>query len=650
VRWRDEAAQRTRRAGGAPVSGRGNAVLALAATAWVVVAIVFATGSISGARTVVPPSGVSPACLPATLNAGATIAGTGVSVSPAPSSDSASPATQISFLGAPATSISNVEVEGSRTGEHAGRLEPYSQGDGASFVAERRFAPGERVRVRAQVGTDAAARSISFSFGVASPYPTDGVPTFPNPPAQPSAVQSFVTAPALHPPALTVTTPDQDPKAGQVMMTVGPGPGDYGPLIFDADGHLEWFDALARGVDAEDLRVQRYEGQDVLTWWQGKVLAQGLGEGEDVIMDSHYTTLATIHAGNGYQADLHDFQIVPGGVAYLTVYDLIRCDLAAVGGVRNGVLIDTAVQAIDMKTGLVRWEWHSLDNVDVRDSHAPVPREAIPWDWFHLNSLDLQSDGRILLSARQLWAAYELDGRSGKVLWQLGGTHSSFAMPAGAETAWQHDARLRPDGTVTLFDNGSAPRVHAESRGLRLALDMRRHSARVVRAYPHPRTPVVADSQGDLQTLPDGNVLVGWGSIPSVSEFAPEGALLFDAHLPPGDASYRAFRFRWSGRPSWPPVASARVLATEDQTAVFASWNGATDVAYWRVLAGTSPTSLTVRATARDSGFESAITYPESYLEHHVEYVAAQALDAKGAVLGTAPTVAVSPPRSAPGS
>jgi Arylsulfotransferase (ASST) len=243
---------------------------------------------------------------------------------------------------------------------------------------------------------------------------------------------------------------------------------------------------------------------------------------------------------------------------------------------------------------------------------------------------------------------YELDGRSDEVLWQLGGAHSSFAVPAAAQPAWQHDARMQPDGTVTLFDNGSNPRVHPQSRALHLAIDARARTVTLLHSYAHPQAPLLSDSQGNMQTLPDGNLLVGWGAIPSVSEFAPSGALLFDAHMPPGTSSYRAFRFPWSGRPSSQPAVNARVLATEDQTAVFASWNGATDIASWRVLAGLEPNSLEPQATARFGGFESTITYPENYLEHHVEYVAVQALDAKGDVLGTSPTVAVAPPSAPP--
>jgi len=613
----------------------GYIVLLVAAAAWITVAVVLGTGH-PGAQTPVPPSGPSPECLPSSFDHSAALEGSSVDVSPAPGTASANPATQISFRGTPASDIQDVVVQGSRSGRHSGQLDGYYQGDGASFVPAQRFIAGERVDVRMLLGPAGHERRSSFSFGVATPYPTDGIPGFPNPAAPPSAYQSFVSAPALHPPILDVTAADRDPAAGDLMMTVGPGPGQYGPVIYRPDGRLVWFEELPSAINALNLSVQSYEGQLDLTWWQGHVLGSGFGKGEDIVMDSNYQTVAIVHAGNGAEADLHDFQIAPNNVAYITAYDLVRCDLSSVGGVRNGALVDTAVQEIDMKTGLVRWEWHSLDHVAAGESHAPVPTTAIPWDSFHLNSIEHEPNGNLLISARSTWAAYLLQSGSGRILWQLGGANSSFAMGAGAEAAWQHDPRMQPDGTITLFDDGSTPRVHYQSRGVRLAIDPARHIATLLRAYPHPGNPLVSDSQGNLQTLPDRGSVIGWGSVPSVTELGPSGQLLLDAHLPPGYSSYRAFRFPWNGHPLAPPQTSARLLAAHDATAVFASWNGATDVRAWRVLAGAAPDALTSRATVPDSGFESSVTLPDPY-----RYVAVQALGASGELLGSSAVVGV---------
>ena len=619
------------------------AVLAvLAVLAWALAAIVLGSASLtllSGSHSRHPTAvrdGVSPACLPTTLAHTAALAGTHLDVSPEPEAQDANPDTQISFLGAPAAQIRAVAVVGARSGAHPGHLRPYSQGDGASFVPDAPFEEGERVTVRAVIGAGSAARPLAFRFSVDTPYPTRTTPQFPNPQAAQSEYQSFATMPGVHPPILTVTVPDGDPGAGDVLTTNGPGPGQYGPLIYTPQGQLVWFYRLPAGETAEDLNEQSYEGRRALTWWRGRVLELGFGQGEDVVMDSSYRTVARIGGGNGLKADLHDFQIAPDAVAYITAYNPIRCDLSSLKGAPDGAIIDTAVQEIDMRTGLVRWEWHSLEHVGASESQTPAATDTTPWDWFHVNSIDPEPDGNLLISARNTWASYQLQAGTGRILWRLGGTTSSFRMGPGTEVAWQHDARMLPDGEVTLFDDGSNPPIHHQSRALRIALEPAQRRARLRLAYTHPSPAVLAPSQGNMQTLADGNTLVGYGGVPQVSEYSPRGALLLDAHLPYDMAFYRAFRFPWSARPSTPPAVLANLNNTGEETVVRTSWNGATGVAGWRVLAGEHRGSLAAGATIPSSGFESSTVLPRRY-----RWVAVQALDATGQVLDSSHAVAV---------
>jgi len=364
------------------------------------------------------------------------------------------------------------------------------------------------------------------------------------------------------------------------------------------------------------------------------VLSLGFGQGEDLVMNSHYQTIARVRGGNGLRADLHDFQIAPHDIAYVTAFNPIRCDLSPVKGASHGAIIDTAIQEIDMKTGLVRWEWHSLDHVGAEESETPAPTTSTPWDWFHVNSIDLEPDGDIFISARSTWAGYQLEGGTGKILWRLGGLESSFKMGPGTETAWQHDGRILADGEITFFDDGSNPPIHSQSRAVRIALDFKTHEARLVSAYTHANPPLLAPSQGNMQTLADGNTVVGYGGVPAISEYAASGALLFDAHLPYDMAFYRAFRFPWSGRPASPPAVLASLNDTGEETIVHTSWNGATEVAAWRVLAGKRAGSLAAQTTIPAGGFESATTLPKKFA-----YVAAQALDSSGHVLASSRTV-----------
>jgi hypothetical protein len=574
-------------------------------------------------------------CLSASLNHSAKLAGVPVDVSPAPGTDTADPHTQISFLGAPTSQIRGVSVTGTRSGRHPGRLDGYSQDDGASFVPTTPFDLGEQVVVRATVGAAVGGKPIEFAFRVDAPFSTAAVGEFPNPPAPPSDYQSFSTLQGARPPTLTVTVPDHDPAAGDIFVTNGPGPGRYGPLIYTPQGQLVWFDQLSNGVVADNLTVQSYQGRRDLTFWKGRVLALAFGQGQDIVMNSSYQTVATVRGGNGLEADLHDFQLAPRDVAYVTAYNPMRCNLASQGGPRDGVILDGAVEQIDIKTGLVRWEWHSLDHVSATESETSPPSNT-PWDFFHINSIDPEPGGNILISARNTWAAYQVQRGTGEILWRLGGLWSSFKMGPGTKTYWQHDARVLPNGDITIFDDGSDPPEESQSRAVRIAVDLRTHQARLVTAYTHPNPPLLAASQGNTQTLPGGNTVVGYGGVPEVTEYAKSGSLLFDAHLPLDQVFYRAFRFPWNGLPSSPPVAVAGFNNTGEETIVRISWNGATGVAAWSVLAGTHPPSLTQQATIRANAFEGSTILPKAY-----GYVAVQALDSAAHVLGTSHAVAV---------
>jgi hypothetical protein len=303
------------------------------------------------------------------------------------------------------------------------------------------------------------------------------------------------------------------------------------------------------------------------------------------------------------------------------------------------------MQEIDLKTGLVMYEWHSLDHVPLESSYSSpaTTSRADPFDYFHINSVNVEQDGDLLIGSRNTWAAYDVDPTTGQVQWELGGKHSSFEMGPGTATAWQHDAIQLPDGAITFFDNGASPQVQPQSRAIEVALDTQDMKATLVRSYAH-ENPLVADSQGNLQVTPEGDWMVGWGQAGYFSELAPSGQVLFNAHLPPKWESYRTFVFPWSGDPTQPPaVAASRSSGANGAATVYASWNGATEVASWRVLAGSSATSLEPVANAPKSGFETAISLPRSVSG---PYVAVQALDSAGAVTGSSAAVEIPAPSS----
>ena len=586
------------------------------------------------------PTAVSgPACAPETLNASAQLDGA-VTVSPMPGAADASPLTQISFLGVPLGALSAVSVVGSQTGAHPGKLEAYSQGDGGSFLPRTPFRAGELVTVSAQLTLAGAAQPLQFHFTVADRDSIASTPQAPHPLGADFSQQSFVSRPDLQPPAVAVHTLSTRTGSGdEFLAPYGPA-AQAGPMILDATGKLVWFHPLPAPLVATNLRVQNLDGSPVLTWWQGIVISHGFGRGVDVVVGENYRRITEVRAGNGYQADLHEFQITPAGTALLTSYNPIYCDLAPYGGRADSAVTDSLFQEIDIKTGLVMFEWTSLDHVAFSESYTSAAAGSTQWpfDFFHLNSVNLDPDGTLLVSSRNTWAADDIDPATGQVSWTLGGKNSSFLEGLGAVTAFQHDARPAGPDLYTVFDNGASPTIHTQSRGVVLDVNPGDDSVSVRSQYLHPGHRLLADSQGNMQALPNGDWFVGWGAEPDFSEFSSTGRLLFDASLPSGYESYRTLRFGWSATPATPP-ALAVSPAPGGGGVADVSWNGATGVANWELLEGSSTSNLARVAIVRRENFETAIALGPRRARRFVEV---RALGPTGAVLGSSATVALS--------
>jgi hypothetical protein len=610
----------------ARINSRPVAAFATALAAALAVSAVLAGGGAPGAGAQ-PSRG--PRCVPSHLNVSDVLPNTTLAVSPLPGSYDASPATQISLLGAPASALSGVSAKGSQTGSHPGRLRAYTQGDGASFVPSKPFRPGEWVTVSGRV----AGRAFSYRFAVAL---LDPIPIARSAVANrdPNEKLHFHSRPDLEPPSIVVTARSPQAAPGDIFASPYNGPGRSGPMIFDEAGNLVWFAPTPPGLQATNLQVQQLEGRPVLSWWQGLIPEQGFGEGEEIIQDGSYRTVAHVRAGNGFHVDLHDFHInAQADTAILTVFDPVACDLSSYGGPRSAAVTDGIYQELDLRTGLVRREWHSLDHVALGDSYSSVSGATWTWpfDYFHINSVQT-TGGVTLLSARNTWALYQLNAVTGQVATRIGGRHSDVRLPSGATTAFQHDAELRPDGTISIFDNGGTPKVHNQSRGLTISLNGA--SASVVSVFVHP-TPLLSGSQGNFQLLGNGDEFIGWGSEPYFSEFSSSGQLLFDAHMHGSYQSYRGYRFPWTGAPAAAPnLVASPVAKPGAATTLFVSWNGDTRTATWRVFGGSSPHSLAVVSSAPRSGFETAIP-----LAAASPYMAVQALDASGTVIGTSAAV-----------
>ncbi len=405
----------------------------------------------------------------------------------------------------------------------------------------------------------------------------------------------------------------------------------FNGLIMEEAGEPVWIEPTTSNIT--DLKVQQFEGRPVLTYWTGTSTG-GHGAGVGTILDDTYTKVATVQAGNGLDADLHEFNLTAQGTALMTIYTVKKADLSTIGGAADGYIYDCHVQEVDVRTGRVLLDWSAYDHVPIKDTYLTLKQDpghdgttaARAFDAYHLNAVEEDGDA-LLVSSRHTHTIYSIDRTTGTVRWRFGGKHSDIAVPDDAAFAWQHDVRRHPDGTITLFDNHLYSGTNGESRGLRFTLDESADIATVEQVFTYDGH--LGTAMGSVQVLPNGNVLVGWGTDPAATEFTYAGAAIYEATL--GGISYRASRHPWVAHPATVPAIAAR--AESGGVRVFASWNGATEVSRWRILAADAGATPQAVATVPRTGFETAHLVPAA------KVVAVQALDASGAVLATSRTV-----------
>lgn len=455
----------------------------------------------------------------------------------------------------------------------------------------------------------------------------------PTPAPKPAGPRRYVSTSVVAPEISVWKKDGATPSTG--LLFSSPRAKGFTGIIFDDEGEPVWVEP--NGLNAADLRVQQYRGQPVLTYWSGTIIVDGgFGIGAGTILDTSYRPIATVQAGNGISTDLHEFRLTPRGTALLIGYPVLPADLRPVNGPRDGWILGARVQEVDVATGNVLLDWDGMNDIDLMETYQKVSRKGngsgvspeTPFDPIHLNSVEADGESALLISARHTHALYSIDRTSAALRWRLGGRMSDFDVPEEAAFAWQHDARRQPDGRITLFDNHRKTGKGVSS-GLSLIVDEAAMTVTLDRRYTFRKH--FGGAMGGTQVLPSGNVLVGWGLDPALTEFTADGTAILDANL--GGPSYRSYRDPWSATPSAPPDVAAQ--ADGAGIRVYMSWNGATEVANWQVLTGSSPTSVAPVTVVPREGFETIAAVPTA------THVQAQALNTAGAVIGTSQIHAV---------
>ncbi len=409
-----------------------------------------------------------------------------------------------------------------------------------------------------------------------------------------------------------------------------------GLTMLDQRLQVVWF----KPGQVQDLKQQTFDGKPVLTWWEGRIDSDGLGAGTLHVVNERYRPVATLQAARGWRLDMHE-AVLSGHDAWVTAFRYLS-NAPYGAGQRRGWLLDDAVQEYDLRNGRLLRNWDAFNPgrkphvppSDSEERQPPASQPDLAWDVYHANSIQLIGAHEFLVSMRNTSAAYLVDSRTGKIVWKLGGKHSSFRLSKRAKFEFQHHVALHPGGIVTMFDDRCCdvephrPAIpYGPSRGLTLKLNFKRHTASFVQQYQH-QPALDSHALGSMQELANGNVLVGWGSEPYLTEYSRAGELLLDANL--GAASYRVMQTsHWVGRPFYPP--SAVVQTQGVNKTLYVSWNGATDVASWEVAIGSTGGKLTDVARRPSGGFETAVPLPAQSFT----VLRATALDARGHALGS---------------
>lgn len=394
-----------------------------------------------------------------------------------------------------------------------------------------------------------------------------------------------------------------------------------GLFIFNAtDLSLVWAEAATPKVhdtpDTANLQPQMYDGKHYLTFWEGKRI-HGHGTGSCFLYDESYQQVHQIQTVNiGVNADFHECKLTDNGTALISAYKIVPWDLRAVGGVANDTILNSYFQEIDIATGELVFSWIASDHFTMEDSYERYMKNSDAYDFFHLNSVSKTPSGDFLISSRHLHMVALIAGKDspgpGSPVWILNGKRNQFTDQSGGAAlnfSRQHQAQFHnKEGTeLTLFDNHAPPSVYTYtdcavdcSKAMRLSLDTNAKTVRLLATYPHSRG-LVSSSMGSIQELsdygvPDGNIVVGWGANPTVTEYSLEdGSCVMDIQFSPyhtfnhtfgtsHDTSplitYRAFKADWVGFPSTNPD----IAADWETQKIWVSWNGATEVRSWAVV------------------------------------------------------------------
>jgi hypothetical protein len=498
------------------------------------------------------------------------------------------------------------DVTGSQSGLHAGKTLLADDHRTVIFEPSVSFTPGEKVQFTLnslRLNWRTVYMPLSYSFTVAAHQKPGGVPVAA--PATPdqaprSAFPNFLTVPQDIP---HFTVKNAAPSDGDGYIFVSPfywtksKIGSY-LLILNTQGKLVYYKDVGDAMSAFDFKklpngLLSYFDQKRATFY---------------VMDSHYNVVNSYQAGNGYTTDLHDLQVLSDGYVLLMSYDDETVDMSQIapGGKADATVEGLIIQELDPSKNVI-FEWRSWDHFKITDTTSLLTDQKI--DAVHGNALAVANDGNLLLSSRNQSEITKINLETGQVMWRFGGKANQFKFIGGQPFAYQHDVRQLANGDITVFDNQGTQQDPAASHALEYKLDEASMTATQVWSFTH-NPPVFGTFMGNTERLENGNTFISWGaalpsdgfSFISMTEVKPDNSVVFDLSFDQPYVSYRAFLAPWQGSPTTDPDLSYK--ADGNGIILGYSWNGATDVASYRLFGGDQPLTLKTLDQQANTDFE----------------------------------------------
>jgi len=390
-------------------------------------------------------------------------------------------------------------------------------------------------------------------------------------------------------PLINITTAGPNPDPDYIFLDNRGGGGHPYNVIFDNAGSPIWY--MREPDERRDMKVQH---NGVLT------LLARTGGYRFVGLNTNYQEIASYWGVNGYGVDEHELQVLADGSYLLVALRSETVDMSryVAGGNPAASVTEQVIQQFTAAGDLI-FQWRAWDHFDIRDQQSFIDLTGSGFDFPHMNSLDVDTDGHILLSSRSTSECTKINHDTGEIVWRLGGPHGDLAFVNDPLQGTRNQHALRSVGTnhYTIFDNGDQ-HSPSESRAVEYQIDPTNHTATLVWQYPATPTPsIYSFYMGNAQRLTNGNTLINWavGNLPKLTEVRPDGTKAFEMNWVDQWESYRVWRCPWHG------VALQPYLILEpypDNLTLIFNQFGDTNIAYYRIYAGPSPHPTTVLATS----------------------------------------------------